>query len=269
MLIRLFGAIQRYFGALARLQEVLLPCIVKAMVHKREKLTAKEEHVLDFFAHSSIEMLTKRLTKKRVMIALVGLVGSGKSSVAHELAPEIGAAVIEGDAIRVFLRKEGERYDKARRIAEDAGLYLLGRGANVIFDSDHIDPAKRASLKAKAKEVGAELIFIRTFTDSNDNPQIPGYNLDEMIGRNMIAPPDKFFSKASTSWEGTAQQKGSVVKLREMIRRILHHYRWVNETGGRFILRKLPFKIFAEINTINPKWEKEVKKMAEKIIEKF
>lgn len=235
MLIRLLGAIQRYFGVLARLQEKSLPFIIKVMVHRREKLTPGEQAAMK----KTLESLniTLRKTTKPVIVALVGLVGSGKSSVARKLAQFIGAAVVEGDTIRVFLRKERETYNKARKIAEDAGVAIIrDLGSNVIFDSDHIDPAKRASLRAKAKEAGVELIFIRTYTDSSDNPKIPGYNLDEMIGRNMVAP---------------------------------HHYRWVNKTGGRLILRKLPFKVFAEINTANQNWEAEVRNVATKIIKKF
>lgn len=267
MLIRILGAIQRYFGVLARLQEIFLPSIIKVMVHKREQLTGKEDLFLDYFLISVRQ--TKRLTEKPVIVALIGLVGSGKSSVAQRLAPLIGATIINGDEIRVLLRKKKMEYDKARKIGEYAGLYSLGRGSNVIFDSDHIDPAKRTSLLAKAKEAGAKVIFIRTYTDSSDNPKIPGYNLDEIIGRNITAPTDEFFSKASTPWQGNEQQKGAVVRIREIIRRMPHHYHWENKIGGRMVLRKLPFKTFAEINTANPAWKGKVKQVAEKILNKF
>lgn len=253
------------------LQEILLPYIIRAMVHKREKLRLREKQAQEKFL-ATLKPLKKK-TEKSLMVAMVGLIGSGKSSVAQVLAQLIGATVIEGDAIRVFLRKEEERYDKARKIAEDVGVEIVKAGGNVIFDSDHIDPVKRASLRAKAKEARAELIFIRTYTSTSDNPEIPGFNLDEMIGRNMTADYsgslDDFFGGAKTPWQGVAQQKGAVVKLREMIRRIPHHYRWINKTGGRWILRKLPFKVYAEINTAYPEWKKEVEKMTGKILKKF
>ncbi|MBI4691864.1 MAG: AAA family ATPase [Candidatus Terrybacteria bacterium] len=253
------------------LQEVLLPFIIKVMVHKREKLTQKERRAQARFL--SELLVSKRKTKKPVVVAMIGLVGSGKSSVAYELAKYIGATVIEGDKIRIELRKEEERYEGARKIAENVALEIIKNGGNVIFDSDHIDPAKRASLRAKAKEVGAELIFIRTYTDTSDNSEIPGFNLDEMIGRNMTADytgsADDFFGGAKTPFQGTDQQKGAVVKLREMARRLPQHYRWVNKTGGRWVLRKLPFKVFAEINTAYPEWKKKVEKITGKILKKF
>jgi len=48
------------------------------------------------------------LTQTPVIVAIIGLVGSGKSSVAQELAKHIGATVIEGDDIRIELRKQME-----------------------------------------------------------------------------------------------------------------------------------------------------------------
>ena len=75
------------------------------------------------------------------------------------------------------------------------------------------------SLKEKAKKVGAKVIFIRTYAD-----------LDVMIGRIMDADykniPEDFFGGASSSYQG--ENKGAVVKLREMICRGLSHYNAIN-----------------------------------------
>ena len=60
-----------------------------------------------------------------MVIAIVGLVGSGKSFVADELAKLISATVIENDKIRVCLRKEGERYEGTRKIVENAVAEII------------------------------------------------------------------------------------------------------------------------------------------------
>ncbi|MBU2578296.1 dephospho-CoA kinase [Patescibacteria group bacterium] len=245
------------------LQEILLPYIIKAMVHEKEKLTWKEESAKKNFLDSIMRFFTiqpgkvRCRTKKPIIVGMIGLIGSGKSSVAQELASHIGATVIEGDVIRILLRKEKEKYDNTRKIAEDVGLEIIKASGNVIFDSDHIDSKKRASLRSKAKEAKTQLIFVRTYAE-----------IDNMIGRNMKESPNEFFSGASTPWQGSAQERGTVVKLREMIRRIPHHYRWTNKTGGRLILKKLPFMVFAEIDT-TLKWKNDVKKIAEKILKRF
>ncbi len=228
----------------------------------KNKLTQKEFRAQKAFLNNL--RIAKRKTKKPVIVAIVGLVGSGKSSVAKALAPLIGATIIEGDAIRVELRKVGERYEGARKIAENAMKEVIRRGGNVIFDSDFIDAKKRASLVAKAKKAKARLLFIRTFAD-----------YDVMAGRVISASakyknsPEDFFGGASSKWKG--EEKGAVVKLREMWRRTPHHYQWDKKAvsgGGAWVLKKLPFPIFATIDTTDAeKWKAELAKVCLKFFE--
>src|SRR3989338_10032377 len=218
--------------------------------HKMEKLSEKEivaqrQYLL------SLKNFSERKTKKPLIIGLIGLIGSGKSTIAEEMALMVGATVVSGDQIRVFLRKKGERYERARKIAENVAEGIIINGGNVIIDSDFIDQKKRVSMKEKDKIVGAEVIFIRTYSE-----------IDVMTGRIFEADykntPDDFYGGASSVWQG--KNKGAVVKLREMHRRLPHNYRWLNESGGKWVLRKLPFKVFAEIDTTSEnKWKQEVK----------
>ena len=240
-----------------RLTEFILPRIIGVMVHKRETLTKKEQAAQDaFMAKLDIK---KRKTEIPVIVSVIGLVGSGKSSVAHELAKHIGATVIEGDDIRIELRKQSERYEKSRAIAENAALKVVKQGGNVILDSDFVDEKKRASVREKARKAGVRLIFVRTYCD-----------LDVMVGRVLTATyhnrVDDFFGGAKSKWQGSEQSKGAAVKVREMWRRTPHHYRWVNQGGGKWVLKKFPFAIFAEIDTTDSdSWKREVKKCAKQL----
>lgn len=221
------------------------------MVHKKETLTQKERKVQEkFLANLQIK---KHKTKKPIIVAMIGLVGSGKSSVAKELAGLIGANVITGDEIRILLRKEGEKYEGTRKIAENAALEIIKQGGNVILDSDHIDAKKRASLRAKAKQAKARLIFICTYCD-----------LDIMSERIRKNDPGVFFNEASSL--SKAPDKGKDVKMREMIRRLPHHYRWENKNGGRWIIKNPPCAVLADIDTTNPDWKTEVQKIAKKLL---
>ncbi len=224
---------------------------------KKNQLTSKATRAKKAFLASL--KIVKRRTKKPVVVAIVGLVGSGKSSVAKELAKKVGATIIEGDAIRICLRKVNERYEHVAKIGENAALEIIKKGGNVVLDSDLVDPEKRKGLTQIAKKIGVKVIFIRTYAD-----------YDMMAGRVISAKYqnriDDFFGGASSAWKGNEQSKGAVVKLREMWRRTPHHYQWENKVGGQWILKKLPFRIFAEIDTSEPrKWKQEVARLARKI----
>ncbi len=169
--------------------------------------------------------------------------------------------VIEGDAIRVQLRKVGEKYLYVRQIAENVSLEILKRGGNVIFDADFADEKKRASLKAKVAKAGAELFFIRTYTD-------PEVMLGRMLSASYEDSSEDFFGGAKSTWkEGKGQQKGAVIKFKEMWRRTPHHYRWSREGGGKWILKKPPAYLLADIDTTEPAlWKEGVRKLAQKLI---
>jgi predicted kinase len=231
--------------------------IIKTMANKRQKLTSKELAAQkSFFTKLNVH---ERKTKKPIIVAMIGLVGSGKSSVAQELAKHIGATVIEGDDIRVELRKQNEQYKHARIIAENITLEVINKGGNFILDSDFIDPEKRATLREKAQKAGIHLLFVCTYAE-----------IDVMVGRIITAnyhdKIDDFFGGASSQWEGSEQSKGAVIKFREMLRRLPHHYRWEDKGGGQWVIKKPPCKVIADIDTTDPKkWKLEVEKCAKQI----
>ena len=223
-----------------------------------ESLTKKEHFAQDaFMAKLDIK---KRKTEKPVIVAVIGLIGSGKSSVAREIAKHIGATVIESNDIRIELRRQSESYERVWAIAENASVEVVKQGGNVILDSDFVDEKKRASVREKARKAGVRLVFVHTHC-----------NLDVMVGRVLAATyhnrVDDFFGGAKSKWQGSEQSKGAAVKIREMWRRTPHHYRWVNQGGGQWVLKKFPFAIFAEIDTTDSdSWKREVEKCAKQLL---
>jgi len=243
---------------LSRLIEVVLPYIIGVVVHKRETLTKKEKVAQE--AYMAKLDIHKRKTEKPLIVAMIGLVGSGKTSVAQELAKHIGATVIEGDDIRIELRRQNECYERTRAIAENVSLEIVNQGGNVILDSDFIDIKKRASLREKARKIGISLAFVCTHVD-----------FDIMVGRVLTASyrdqPDDFIGGAPSRWEGTEQSKGAVVKVREMWRRTPQHYRWENKVGGQWVIKKPPCAVLADIDTTDQdEWKREVEKCAKKLL---
>ena len=122
------------------------------------------------------------------------------------------------------------------------------------------DEKKRASVREKVRKAGARLVFIRTHAD-------PHVMLGRMLQAEYRRSPDDFFGGAKSKWEGgTDQQRGVVIKFGEAWRRTPHHYRWSDEGGGKWMLKKLPFRLLADIDTTEEAhWKDEVKKIAQKL----
>lgn len=244
----------------ALLTAFLPDSIIVFMAHitGKSKLTAAEKRVQEeYIAHLGIG-LTKSARSGKI-VAMVGLIGSGKSRIAQGLAKEFPAIIIEGDAVRVCLREAGASYDRAWKICENAAIAVTESGAHVVIDADYFAAEKRASLNKAAKKAGVDMVYLRTFCD-----------FDMMIGRMMAAsyPEDSFFGGASTQWQGTADQRGAVVKLREMMSRLPSYFQAVRtKYPGRYkwVPRKFSFVDFTVDTTNEKKCSEEVKKIAKRI----
>lgn len=234
--------------------------VIVYAARKMEKLTPKETEVQTKYKDTL--RFRKRNTEKPVVVAMVGLVGSGKNTAAQYLAELIGATVVCGDDIRIELRKQGLGYDKARLIGENIAASIISQRRNVILDSDFVDRNKRESIRQIVKKskpafrgispVG-QLIFIRTVCD-----------LDVMFRRIRENDAGEFFNSAST--KSTAKDHGKDVKLREMWRRTPQHYDWENADGGRLTLKKMNFLSFAPVDMSADHWRTNVESIALYII---
>jgi len=186
----------------------------------------------------------KRKTKNPIVVAVVGLIGSGKSSVAKVLASLIGATLIGGNEIRVMLRDKKQEYNPVRNITKKAISAALKANSNVVLDSDFIDPKKRTDFEKKLKELKTKMVYLRTWADRDTI-------IERLIKAKYNSDRDLF--------------KTSTIAIREMWRRTPHHYNWSKTDGGRFDLKKLKIPFIAEINTTTPKWRKKVREVAVKI----
>lgn len=187
---------------------------------------------------------------------MVGLAGSGKTSVALELAKYLRAELIEGDAIRVRLRKEKLDYEKARAIAEALAEEYVRRGKNVVIDSDFTDANKRKAFEKKARTLSVRIAYVRVCA----NPDVA---IGRMISASYRKSQDDFFGGATSVWKG--KHSGAVVKIREFWRRTPYHYRWNQKNGGAWILRKLPFVDVMVDTTDGKTWKKLAVDIARKL----
>lgn len=136
---------------------------------------------------------------KPTLIALAGLPGTGKTTVARELAKRIGAVHIRIDSIEQALREsgrfEGPMDDAGYRVAYAVAEDNLYQGLTVVADSVNPIALTRDAWAAVATRTGATLLEVELIcTDQTEHrhrietrkADIPGHKLptwNEVVAR--------------------------------------------------------------------------------------
>lgn len=98
------------------------------------------------------------------LIVLCGLPGSGKSTIAHELARLVDVAVVRSDAVRRLLAPAPDYTTaESRRVfaaIETAVEQVLQAGVPVLVDATNIEAWQRQPFAAIAERTGARLHFV-------------------------------------------------------------------------------------------------------------
>lgn len=132
-------------------------------------------------ARSLAGITLRQLRAGAVTLILVGgLPGTGKSTLAGQLAARLGCTVLNSDRIRKELA--GVAPEQSCRAAHGAGIYtlmwtertyaellrraaaLLGNGESVIADASWISPQQRSAAAAMAESASAGLVQLRCIT---------------------------------------------------------------------------------------------------------
>ncbi len=205
------------------------------MTHK--ELSEKAVEAMEAYKKSLA--VAKVKTRQPFMMAMVGLVGSGKSTVASRIAEATGAVIVRGDSIRVELRRVGEEYKYTDVIAQTVIRDLLRDGCSVVVDSDCVIEAKRIALAKIAQEFGRRFLVVRVHC----NPEIA---IGRMLTASYADSVEDIFGGSKKVWtQGTPEQQGAAIKIKEMWRRTPFHYEWFPDDGGVWRLRNFDFKIDA------------------------
>lgn len=207
-----------------------------------EILKIIEVYNASLFETVSVE---ENLSRKSIsIIAMVGLVGSGKSSVARYIAEQIQGIIIRSDEIRVLLRQKELSYEYVQDISHEVVLEAFRRGFSVVVDSDFVQEEKRKIFEEEIHKAEISLGLDQKVKIKYVRVYAPG---DEMIGR-MIAYVGgdvegahiDFYKNTIAEWSGDKSFVPKIVAIREMWRRTPHHYDW-KPGAGEWMLKKFDF----------------------------
>jgi len=109
----------------------------------------------------SIDVAAAARSRTPCLVLTVGLPGSGKSTFSRRLAAELGAVVLESDALRRLLFcTPSHSAEESRRLfaaIHEAARILLSRGISVIIDATSLKDSDRRPVYALAAETGSFL----------------------------------------------------------------------------------------------------------------
>ncbi|MCX6786790.1 MAG: hypothetical protein NTU85_03190 [Candidatus Kaiserbacteria bacterium] len=174
----------------------------------------------------------QQCAKNPTIIALIGIAGSGKSSVAQALSKHIHHA--HAHAVVICADK----------------IYAFNQESDVIIvDSDLVDTKKRASLNKEAKKIGASIVFIYVSCD-----------VGVMVGR-IVDTIRRTNCTSDSEWKRKKME--AITKLQEMLHLLPKHYRLVS---GHWEKKDPPCAVLANIDTTDSSsWEKEVEEVCREI----
>lgn len=103
--------------------------------------------------------------RRLVLIAMTGLPGSGKSTVAEAIHRRFGLPVLRSDAVRkqLYAHPAYTQEESARvfRALHAAAAHLLRTGCPVVLDATLLDENARAPVRELARECATPLVFVR------------------------------------------------------------------------------------------------------------
>lgn len=102
-------------------------------------------------------------TSKPFIVATIGLVGSGRTTVAKILVEKLtGATLVQANSARFLLKEVGLPWgENVRQILKGVAIDLLNRGYSVVFDGNASDAEDRKNIEEMAEKTGVQVFYIK------------------------------------------------------------------------------------------------------------
>jgi len=98
----------------------------------------------------------------RIVICPVGLVGSGKTTVAKVLTERLGLIRVSSDEIRLLLRERGNNFQRVQELGERVLKRFAEQGYSLIIDSDCV--TRYSQVEGMVAKTGFKPIWIHIAT---------------------------------------------------------------------------------------------------------
>jgi aminoglycoside phosphotransferase family enzyme/predicted kinase len=164
-------ALLRYYQAHRALVRAKVACLSRALAHE----TARDNLALQATDYLNLATATA-LTVRPSLIAMTGLSGTGKSTVAAALARALNAEIFASDVVRKELAGQvgsapeawghglytTEQTEATYQRLGELATQTLAAGRTVILDATFLDGQRRERLAAVARAAGAPLVLVET-----------------------------------------------------------------------------------------------------------
>ncbi len=116
--------------------------------------------VQDFLSRLS---LPETKADKLFIVATIGLVGSGRTTVARILAEKLnGAVLVQANSARFLLKEAGLPWgENVRQVLKGVATDLLKRDYGIVFDGNASDAEDRDNIEEIAEKTGARVFYVR------------------------------------------------------------------------------------------------------------
>lgn len=152
------------------------------------------------------------MESKKTCFIMVGLPGSGKSTVAYELAREYNASIASSDAfIERKAKDEGKTYNEvfdkyigeATRVFNLKLFYAIANQENIVIDRTNLSKKTRRGYLNRFKEAGYYVVCVAVITDKKTRQTVNESRKEK--GRSI---PDEVVEKMENSFQVPLSSEG-------------------------------------------------------------
>ncbi len=129
------------------------------IIKKQSNLSDKEMEKVSSIYEESLLIPEKKI-EKPIMICIIGLIGSGKTTVVNLLVKKLPLLAISANEIRKILKEKGFDYNRAAEISFKLSEKYIKKGYSIAVDKDCNSDESKSYIDSLNKKYDIEIIWI-------------------------------------------------------------------------------------------------------------